>query len=569
VIALFPLLAVLHPEDIRNKKYGASDSLGIAELTLEEMQLYQPDFLPLSLAERGRQSVTSWRGMPPGYLNYDFETILLVMPLWGYWDNQLVPIEFIRHRQLTAYSLEHLFIPQQILPSDKPVTRVAFSQDYQFELSYLDVNLARFYQAKSFFHLSGNNFLRGGSFPGFTNTKVNTYRGQIHHQFSDKFQLDFWYWQLRHKFSLSPVPELLESQSVKRIGHISWFSLTYLPDSTSKIVIIPYGYQWADRYRLKLIQLERKTEIYSIGLKTEYTRSSGKARLRVLSDIVRHDITSAFVYKLEDQWDGKILVNSDFDIADIRIKLGAGYRFLGHIGSAPEFRFHWGWNLPFQFSSEVSAVRTPQNLPLSSLFWSDDSISAIKNPEIPVRQGIEWRLKLPKLWGSLIEVTHYYNQFLNAWRFDRLNSKFIQEDYDNSGISASIQKKLMFLYIDEQFSYNSKYQRSFSPQIRNVLIINIPISMFKGALKLDPYLIYHYIGKWHQLDYDPYTNQYILTQNEIGEYHIIDGKILAHIKSATLFAVWENLLSEDYVLVDGYREFFRIFRFGIYWTLFD
>jgi hypothetical protein len=562
-------MTVLQAGDIIDKKYAASDSLGIAELTLEEMQFYQSDFLPLSLAERGRQSATSWRGMPAGYLNYDFEALPLLMPLWGYWDNQLVPIEFIRRRQLNTYSLEHLFVPQKIVPSDKPVTRIAFSQDFQFELSYLDANLTRFYRAKSFFHLSGNNFLRDGSFPGFTNTKINTYRGQIHHQFSNKLQLDFWYWQLRHEFALSPVPELLESQNVKRIGHISWFNFTYLPDSTSKIVIIPYGYKWADRYRLMQIQLERKTEMYSLGLKTEYSKELGKTSLSVLSDIVRHDITSAFVFKLEDQWDGKLLINSDFNGNWIHIKLVAGYRFLQHIGSAPEFQFKWGWHLPFHFTSEVSAVRTPQNLPLSSLFWSDDSISAIKNPEMPIRQGLEWRLKLPGVWDFFIEVTPYYNQFLNAWRFDRQNSKFSQEDYDNSGVTVSLQKKLMFLYIDERFSYNSKYQRSSSPQIRNVLNINIPISLFKGALKLDPYLIYHYIGKWHQLDYDPYTNQYIPTQNEIGEYHILDGKILAHIKTATLFAVWENLLSEDYVLVDGYREFFRIFRFGIYWTLFD
>ena len=65
---------------------------------------------------------------------------------------------------------------------------------------------------------------------------------------------------------------------------------------------------------------------------------------------------------------------------------------------------------------------------------------------------------------------------------------------ENSGISASIQKKLIFLYIDEQLSYNTKYRRSFTPQIRNVLKMNIPLTLFKGALKLDPYLIYHYIG---------------------------------------------------------------------------
>jgi hypothetical protein len=82
-------------------------------------------------------------------------------------------------------------------------------------------------------------------------------------------------------------------------------------------------------------------------------------------------------------------------------------------------------------------------------------------------------------------------------------------------------------------------------------------------------MVYHYIGKWDLLDYDPFVNQYYRTDVNSGKFHILDFKLLAHVKSATIFFVWENSLSQDYEFISNYTEFFRIFRLGVYWTFFN
>jgi hypothetical protein len=569
IVLIIVFVKNLAAADSNNSEYSATDSLAIAEITLQKMQLYQTEYLPLSLAEMGRQSITAWRGMPVGFLDYEFDRIALNMPLWGYWDNQLVPIEFIRSRYHEGNLLNYCLLPVKITPNVRPLTRIAYSQDFQFELSYLDIDFRSYYRPKSFFHLSGNNLLRSGSAPGFTDIQVNTYRGQFHHYFSDKWSIDLWYWQVRHKFNLSPFPLVEEVENVHRIGQIFWINVNFLPDSTRQLFFTPYVYKWGDRYNTQNFSIQRKSEMYSLGLRFLYQKKWTSGKIGVFSDVIRHEITEALAYDLIDQWDGRLLMKIDFSWHPIRFRFETGYRFVQAIGSAPEINLSFDWKMFYGITSIITATSSPKSLPMSSLYWKSVTISSVKDPHIPIRQGAEWRIQF-KQWQDLkLRIVPYYNRFINSLSYDPINEKFIQMDYDNSGIMGEICTRLLFLGIENQIAYNINYQKSFIPQIRNILKIHLPLSLFNKALILDSYLIYHYFGNWRQLDYNAYVNQYLRTDQKSGNFHLLDAKILAHIKSATLFAVWNNLLSDDYAIVNGYMEIYRQFRFGIYWTLFD
>jgi hypothetical protein len=551
------------------KQYSAADSLAISEMTVEEMQNYRADFFPFSLAEKGRQSAPAWRGMPPGFLDYQFVGLSLYNPLWGYWDNQHLPLEIIRQQDLNFSVFNLDFRPAKIMTRIKPVSRIAYSQDFQFGLSYLDVNLLSFYRPQSFFSLGGNNFLRDGSAGEQSKSQVNTYRGQIHHQFSTKFSVDVRYWQLRHKFTLSPFPVIVDPRKIKRIGQILWFTLNYQPDSTQSIIIIPYGYKWGDRYHNTGYFEQRKTELYSLGIKGEYQKTTGFVKLGVMTDLLRHEITKAFVFSKKDLWSGKVLGNMEFVGNTWSLQFRGGYWFMPDVENQPEINLYWKMQLPLKIRSNFSIAQVPQILPLSSLFWQGYAVSPLVDPRMPLRRGISWEVGLPSLLGINLTVEPYYYIFKNSWAYDAQNLRFIQRGVENSGILAKAGVGWRLLELQDEVSYNSNYQKSFIPEYKNVLKLNLPFSMFQGALRLENYLIYQFIGKWQKLEYDPLTNQYFQTSNEISNFHLLDVKILAHIKTATIFMVWENLLSEDYAWVDSYSEFYRLFRFGLYWTLFD
>ena len=329
------------------KQYSAADSLAISEMNVEELQFYQPDFFPFYLAEKGRQSAPAWRGMPPGFLDYEFGEVSLYNPLWGYWDNQHLPLEIIRERNLNYSTLNYDFRQTRIMTGLKPITRVVYSQDLQFGLSYLDANLISFYRPQSFFSLGGNNFIRSGSAGEYSKCQVNTYRGQIHHQFSTKFSLDVKYWQIRHKFTLSSYPVVVNPRKIHRIGQVGWITLNYQPDSTQKITIIPYGYKWGDRYRTEDYSEQRKTELYSLGLKAEYQKTTGFVKFGIMTDWVRHEITEAFVFRKDDQLDGKVIGNLEFSGKTWDLTFQGGYWFMPEVGNLPELNLSWKMQLPF------------------------------------------------------------------------------------------------------------------------------------------------------------------------------------------------------------------------------
>ncbi len=561
-LALWSLIA-------QENLYSASDSLSISEISVEEMQLYQADFFPFSLAEKGRQSAPGWRGMPPGFLDYQYEQIPLYNPLWGYWDNQHIPLELIRNRQISFNGLSYKLIPLKVKESDLPVTRIAYSQDFQFGFSYLDAALTAFYRPKSYFKLSGNNILRDGSVGDLSRFQVNTYRAQFHHHFSDRWNIDLFYWQIRHKFVLTSFPIISDVFHFHRIGQVFWSQLNMHPDSTQKLVLTPYGYKWGDRYRNNDYTEQRKTEEYSLGIKGAYYKSFQKTDFEVWGDIVRHDITEAFVFTNRELWNGRTGTKLRRKFKNSWVEVTGGYHHISGIPGGLEFSGSWGIKPVNFLSSKISVYQSPRRLSLAALNWNGYEITGLKNPKLPLGQGVSWKLTLEMGTKTVLDIEPYYNNFKSALAYQVNDSLFFQENYDNSGILLSFRTKLWLFELQNDFSYNDNYQQSFIPQVNNVAKLNLHLNLLGGALILDNYVIYHFIGLWRKLDYIPLVNQYVRTNQEVGNYHLLDVKILGHIKTATVFLIWENLASQDYALVDNYFEVYRLFRFGVYWTLFD
>jgi hypothetical protein len=553
--------------DIR--RYSASDSLSISEITAEEMQMYQADFFPLSLAEEGRQSAFSWRGMPPGFLDNYYQQLPLFNPLWGYWDNQHIPIEIIRNRLVDQPELLYHLIPVKVQEGLKPVTRLTFAQDIQFGLSYLDVKLSFFYRPGSFLNISANNFLRNGSAGEFSKINVNTYRVHLHHNFSKKINLDMHYWQIRHDFALSSFPVVLEVYDFNRVGHLLWSNFNYLPDSLESVTLTPYLYQWTEHYHTLNYSQQRKSDQYSAGFKGNYRKNIGDISLRLEGNIVRHDITKAMVLNSEGHLESEVTGALQLTRQKYWLEGKAGYHYTTYAGGNPELSFAWGWHPFSQLISTLSIYQKPQRIPIGAMNWQGYGISPLTNPILPARRGMAWYLQLHNVAGWNLKIEPYYNQFSDAQSYRPADSTFIQEDFDNPGFTVGLDKALWIIQLKNDFSYNLNYDSSFIPQVKNVLTVNIPFSLLKGALKLENFLIYQYIGPVRKFDYYPLVNQYSITSREAGNYHLLDAKILAHIKTATIYFIWENLVSQDYAIVDNYFEIYRLFRFGIYWTLFD
>jgi len=551
------------------QKYAATDTTTIAEMTVEEMQFYQSDYFPLSLGEKGRQSATAWHGMPPGFLDYEYDRMTLRNPLWGFFDNQILPTELIRQRKLDPFTLQYNLIPVLVKENVKPVTRVTYSQDFQFGLSYLDASLTRFYRPKSYVKLSGNNILRSGSSQEFTKFQVNTYRVPLHHYFSPKFQMDIRYWQLRHNYRISPYPEVSIIRKVKDVDQILWLNLEARPDSNNQIILTPYASTWGEHYRTIDYSEQRKNKIYTGGIKFQFIRKMGEGKFLITSDLKRDQITSALVLNKKGQWSERLNAEIRIPVKSSELIFGAGYHYYQNIGHRPEFNFNWKMKLFLDLESRISLVSKPQDLPLAAIYWKPDSIRTIGDGEMPMRSRLSWQISRKFFTQTRIKVEPFYARFNSAWSFDPNGSRFYQRDFKNSGLSASLYSRPLGLFLSDEFTWSTQPGESMMPEFNNVVKLGIPLAIFNRALKLRGYAIYHFIGNWQQVEFFPFVNQYAKTNLKKVNYHLLDFKILANVKSATLFFVWENMLSEDYAIIEGYFEVYRQFRFGVYWTLFN
>ncbi|MFZ0391810.1 MAG: hypothetical protein WAN36_15220, partial [Calditrichia bacterium] len=494
--------------------YSAVDSLAIAELTAEQLLFLESDFIPLTFGEITRPAPAAWRGMPPGFLDYRFEGIRLEEPLWGYWDNQLMPIEMIRQRRLEPGALQYRLIP--IIPRSvkTPVSRIAYSQDFQFGLSYVDAALTQFYRPKSYFRLSGNNLVRPGSSPANTRGQINTYRGQIHHQISTRLSLDIWFWQLRHLYRLTRFDQSPDTRRNRRIGNILWTSLIFKPDSLRRLRITPYLNFWEDRHRNRENGLQRKSEIRSTGITLAYQQTGLLAGLQLTADVQRHQITRGLYLQESGQWEGSTQAVLSRRILEIDFRLGGGYRSYEKVGSGADFSAEAAFELPLRVSHRLSMGQHPRNAPLAALFWKGDSIAPLASPLLPRRLTADYRLTYQAGNQFRLSFNPFYAFFENGWEFRENSPAFVQRSFENSGFTVTAEKEYSFFSLKNNFTYSSNYQETYAPQINNVATAGFFFSAFQRALLVEAYAIYHFLGKWRLLDYDPLVNQYSQTARE-------------------------------------------------------
>jgi outer membrane cobalamin receptor len=93
--------------------------------------------------------------------------------------------------------------------------------------------------------------------------------------------------------------------------------------------------------------------------------------------------------------------------------------------------------------------------------------------------------------------------------------------------------------------------------------------LLKGALLLDAYGTVLYFDRHRNINFDQRLDRFYLTDGYEQGYYVLNWRVVATVKEAEIFAEAENALSGEYEVINGYREFFIRFRFGVNWILWD
>lgn len=547
-------------------------------LSEEEMRFYRSDFFPLSLLNRGRQAVSAYQGMPPGFLDPVFGDRRLRNPLNGFWNEQWLPYYLTGDQALAMENAAVIFSP--LVPAtSKPVTRVVFSQDYIINLSLLDISFYKRLNATDYIQLSGGNFLGDGSESfDYSAFKLNTYRGQWHKQLGARWQMDGYYWQMRQAFNLAPegflaAPTPANStprDKLKQIGHLAWITLQGRLGKRDSLVLVPGYTTVLDRYSEGLND-RRDNRNHIIDGRLTYLRRFGHthAGIEAEGSYFRNRDKGGRFWPTRSEWDGaaSALIQRERGSFTYRLNGGSYYHSAG--GAAPLL----GISLEKQFAGgefALNAFSRPQPVPL---LWrsiaADSALPAYPEDRPLRRQGVSARLGL-KLGGALqVELAPFAMRVPEYPLLADGAQKWIRRDVKNAGLRIMAEWRFWRIQLQNDFTYNHQYEDAFAPRFNNITLLKAGLPLFNNALKLETVLAWHWLGAYRTIRLNRLLNYYFAEDTFQDPLQIGDIRIQAQFRDATLFFIWENLTSTDYSIVKDSWENLLIFRLGIDWVLFN
>jgi hypothetical protein len=536
----------------------------VPNLTEEEFRFNQSDFFPLSLAEKGRLSASTFRGMPPGFFEYGFEGNDFDNPVTGFFNEQWIVHWRIKYRSRTNFGDKEQFhskSPQGY----KPETRIVY---FQTNLSFLDIDFSEYISKSNYIGLSGSNFLRDGPYPSsYSRINLNTYQGQLHFKLFDRWDLDIFYWKIRHRFHMVPEDIFsIEKDRFKQIANLGWFRLSGKLGENDSLVFIPNYTQVQDDYwrsGLHVRGIDYEWSRAELGYFHKFPKAFLGARVnsRYLSS------NGKFGYTDKKEGEGSVLAIGGWKNGSVDFEFEAGGYKHSEIGEAAQGALHIGINSKLFGTTGIRFFHKPQPVPLSWRTAQDTLIQPYAEKKLIERQGISFYAKKSLSNWFLIQAEPFAYRARNYPVL--MDSVWERNTIKNYGVHFFTGLKLWRFWLQNDFTYNRNYREAFAPEVNNVSTAKSSLSLFKGALKADGILIFHVLSHYRLLQFNRLLENYTLTSTQVGPFYLADFKLQIHISRFTLFMVWENMLSEDYSIVEGNPYQFRLFRIGLLWLLFN
>ncbi len=541
-------------------------------LTEPEFRDYCADVFELNLTQRGRFATSAWRGMPPGLHSGNYAGLRLQNPVTGFWNEQWIPYYQTGQRFTGGELLPPGALEPPVPPGPNPISRIIFSQDYIIGLSFVDVNFARKFGRANYLQLSGSNFLGDGSeqLAGSARTdlstyKITTYRAQLHWSWAERWQADFFFWQMRHRFNMMPQEGTIRDK-FKQVGNFFWARFQARAGRGDSLVIIPAYSTVEDKYTRALD--EQRDLRYKIpSLEVNYLRTRGAVQygVRGMGQYIRN--------RGEHAWD-----RSDETAAEAAAfvqKPRGDWQFLAEGTVFWHRRVHTsnGGRLVVERKfGDRGGIRAGifQQAQAPSLLWRSirhDSIPAFSSRAPIIARGGSVALTIYPAQGFWLHLEPFFTHTRNYPVLLPGQRQWRVQSIENYGLHGKIGLKIWHFWLENDLTYNTEFTGAFAPQLKNVTTVKTSLSLFNRALRLDGILSWRYFGDFRLLDFDRLLYQYRLTETTGGQFGIGDARIQARFRDATLFFIWENFTSTDYFFINNTREELLIFRLGVDWTL--
>jgi len=216
------------------------------------------------------------------------------------------------------------------------------------------------------------------------------------------------------------------------------------------------------------------------------------------------------------------------------------------------------------------------------LYWRDSVVSAAQSTFSPEQHHLlQAGVRLLDNGATLVELTYFHRvvndpivtkRTLLAYPFPTF--QFVQENQETySGVqgTASFRFGVFFAEGSAQFlEATGGASQSLLPRWSGTGAIYFWNKLVNGHLDLKVGVRGRVLTSYQGMEYNPQAWMYVpSTQQPVDASGVSDLVIMAHIGSAYIHLIWQNLLDLQYVVTPFYPQLERSVRFGISWEFTD
>ena len=570
----------LKTDSSRYEFYRLANEPNLIYMDMSDIFRSQPLWFDYDLIEAGRPAYISLINTYPHQTPMSFGGTLMNDYLQGTYNTQYIPLNYIifAESDFTLGSVQNysfwsgskLHITPHSVHTPRPWTKILYKQG-SYGYSDVDIHFVVPFSSTFAVQLGGKNSLFDGAIQG-SGFDGQNYHAEFTWQYSPNLYIRSQIFLNRIKVGLAsfdPDQEFaIPATNEERDDY--FVDLTWLPDDSlsQRLHVILFYSNYTRKFKDTFSTYTFETWSERFGIDANYNFQIGQNELivgtsglipQIWGDPFKETVSSSVLTGY-----GKLTVPFS-DLLSLRAGLQLSYIEDFNLKILPTV----GMDIRLSEESGLSADLTNgQRIPnATERFFDFDSLYG--NPDL-----------IPESYTTF--SGKYYYGSKNNWHlkaeggYHRIEDEIVWQD---SIFINSENRDFAFFGLEGflkvwWFDFTLTGQHTFAdinltPASTIWAEAHFNWVLLDGSLIFDAFGTLTWYDKHQEIKYLPRLDRYYTGMGTTDGFVMLSWKLMATISSAHVFVEMDNALQETYEIVAGYPDFYRRFRLGINWTLWD
>ncbi len=589
---LIPVESKLYWYDIHNNLSIKTDSSNyeIYRLADEKKLIYtdmsdifrsQPLWFDFDLIEAGRPAYISLINTYPHQTPLFFGGTLMNDQLQGVYNTQFIPLNYIQFAEVdyAAGSLQNyalwsgskINITPHSAHTQRPWTKILFKQG-GYGYSDVDIHFAIPFSSTFAVQLGGKNSGFDGAIPG-SGFDGQNYRAEITWQFSPQWYFRGQIFLNRIKVGLASLDQDQEfAVPATRENRDDYFlDVTWVQDDSlrQRLHILFYYSNYLRKFKDTFTTYSFETFSERFGFDANYNFAMGRSELligastmlpKIYGDPFKKEVTIPALNTY-----GKLNIPfSDFLTfrAALQLSFVKDYdlQILPTLGTDLIFSENQYFSIDLTNGKRIPNA-TERFFDIDTLYGNQN----LKPETYSTISGRYYYLEKDE-WHLKFDAGYHRIENEIVWKDSTFSNRRDSRDFIFCGLESYLKVWWLDFTLAGQYTFADE---NLTPKSSVWGQAHFNWVLLNGALIFDAFGTFTWYDKHQDIKYQPRIDRYYTGLGETDAFVTLSWKLVATIQTARIFLEMDNALEEYYEIVSGYPDFYRRFRLGVNWTLWD